>query len=762
MTVYDILSAEGMADYYCYDESPGVKMDKISADAKFKYLDHEEIVNDLLDFRSEKMSKVKLFVPQIHCSSCIWLLENLHKLDSSIAGSEVNFAKKEVLINFSEQGISLKNLVILLATVGYEPSISLASKKDKAQKDKSIYYKIGIAGFCFGNIMLMSFPEYFGIESSGFEQHQKLFLYLIFAFSLPVVLYCASDYFTSAINGIASKHINIDVPISLGIFVLFLRSTYEIFSHTGPGYFDSLSGLVFFLIIGKWYQNKLYESLTFDRDYKSYFPIAVNKIINGKEVTTQLKDLIKGDEIVIRNHELVPADAKLLSNAAHLDYSFVTGESDLILKQQDDHLYAGGRQVGETIHVVLQKSVNQSYLTSLWNQDTFSKKESKYKTIIDVVSKYFTLAILIIAAAASVVWYVIDPTQIFNVVSAILIIACPCALALTVPFTLGNAIRVLGKKGFYAKNINTLEKLSKVDHVVLDKTGTITSTEKSKISFVGKTLNKEEQELVKSLCKHSAHPLSKSICQSLDQNEVIAVAQFKEELGKGISGVVKNQKIQLGNAEFLDVVMQAAPNNKLQSRVHLKIQNEYKGYYSIDSKFRPGFNNLMTELEKRHELHVISGDDEKDFSSLKDYFKPENVLFKQSPTQKLNYIKSLQNNESVLMVGDGLNDAGALKQSDVGIAISDNVHAFSPACDGILSSEKFELLSSIISYSKSCMTTVKIGFILSFMYNVVGISLALANQISPLTSAILMPLSSVTVVLFSNVTSNILAKKHLN
>lgn len=758
LTVFDILSSEGMNEYYCYETKPGTKVKTIDVVQKYKYLDHDEIQAELLDFRSDTLSKVKLLIPQIHCSSCIWLLENLHKLNPAILSSEVNFSNKEVQVNFKEADLSLKEVVLLLSSVGYEPSINLASKSDKVKKDKSIYYKIGIAGFCFGNIMLLSFPEYLGIEGSGFDQHQDFFLYLIFALSLPVVFYCSSDYLSSAINGLANKYINIDVPISLGITVLFLRSSYEIFNHTGAGYLDSLSGLIFFLLIGKWYQSKIYDSLKFDRDYQSYFPIAVNKVVENEEVTTQLKDLKKGDVIVLRNQELIPADATLLSSHANIDYSFVTGESEAVQMEKEALLYAGGRQVGGTIEVKISKEVNQSYLTSLWNQETFQKKNSQYKNIIDVVSKYFTIAILGLSAIATGVWYFIDASEIVNVVSSILIIACPCALALTVPFTLGNAVRLLGKKGLYAKSVDTVEKLSQVNHIVFDKTGTITNPNDQKIDFVGSKLSDEELSAVKSIVKNSAHPLSVAIYQNIGKTMESSVENFKEVVGKGIVSKVGNQSILLGSAEHVE----AEENKGDSSRVYLKIGEEVKGYFQFENQLRVGAKGLFQSLKNNFDLHLLSGDSAKDSKRLSSFFTSKQLHFKQSPIQKLNYVEALQSNDNkVLMVGDGLNDAGALKQSDVGIALSDNIYSFSPACDAILSANEFQLIPKVLKYAKSSMNVVKMGFVLSFAYNVVGISLAMGNYISPLTSAILMPLSSVSVVLFSSISSNILAKKHL-
>lgn len=756
-TVYQLLAAEGLQDYYCIDESsPGKKMDQVALGEKFDYLLHEKITEHLLQFRSKEQSRVLFFVPEIHCSSCIWLLENLPKLHTGVQKVEVNFSKKEVNICFNEDEINIKELVILLATIGYEPQINLENKVKKNLQSKSLYYKIGIAGFCFGNVMLLSFPEYLGIAESGFEAYRSFFSYLILALSIPVVTYCSSSYFSSAVNGLFQKTINIDVPIVLGIIVLFGKSFSEILNEQGAGYLDSLTGLVFFLLIGKWYQSKIYGALSFDRDYKSYFPMGVTKIVAGKEQIIQTHEIQPGDQLLIRNQELIPTDSILSSDRGSVDFSFVTGESDLVNKSKGEYLYAGGKQIGRSIIVEVQKVVNQSYLTQLWNQDAFQKKQSDFSTIIDVVGKYFTIILLSIAVVGAAVWYFIDSSQVFNVVSSVLIVACPCALALTVPFVLGNSVRALGKNGFYAKGTETVEKLSKIDTVVFDKTGTITNPNAYKIKQTGLPLSTVEKQWLKSMVQNSAHPLSQAINNFLPECEIILVNYFDEILGLGISGDVAGNKLQFGSATMVG----DTAGNSPATEVFLKINNEIRCSFLFENETRKGFEKIVQHLKKRFKLHLLSGDSSKSQDTFSPFFQKDLIHFNQSPQQKLEYIKTLQKDKhKVVMVGDGLNDAGALKQSEIGIALSDNVYSFSPACDGILDAKSFTKLPKILLYANKSMGLVKWGFVLSFTYNVVGLTLAMSNMINPLISAILMPLSSVTIVLFSTVSSHILAKK---
>src|SRR5690606_7561772 len=330
----------------------------------------------------------------------------------------------------------------------------------KKQLNRSMIYKLGVAGFAFGNIMLLSFPEYFEVDEFWLNQYKPFFRYIMLGMSLPVLFYAASGYFISAYKGLKAHVLNMDVPLALGIFVLFARSGFEVIMDTGQGFFDSLSGLVFFLLLGKFFQQKTYNFLSFERDYKSYFPIGITRILNGKEESIQVYDIEQGNRLLIRNEELIPVDGILINGHARIDYSFVTGESEAVRKQSGDKLFAGGKQMGGAIEMEALKSVSQSYLTQLWSNDVFSTDKNKgFKNITDSISKYFTIVILLIAFGAGGFWLWYDPSKAMNVFTAILIIACPCALAMSAPFTLGNLLRIFGKKKFYLKNASVIEQL---------------------------------------------------------------------------------------------------------------------------------------------------------------------------------------------------------------------------------------------------------------------------------------------------------------
>lgn len=763
--VYEILQENNLCKYYDIDNNPGISP-SVRSEIKYEYLDEETTKRQLLDFSDGKISTATFSIPQMHCSSCIWLLESFYKLDPGVTHSQVNFPEKKFIFKFLEEKTSLRKIAELLDSIGYEPMINLDATERKSRElySKKLYYKIGVAGFCFGNIMLLSFPEYLGIDKAADPMFYQLFGYLNLILSLPVFLYSSSEYYISAFKGLKSKVINLDFILFLGILVLFIRSVVEIVTQSAAGYMDSMSGLVFFLLIGKVFQSKTYESMSFERTYKSYFPLSITVLKNGVQSTVPLAKLRIGDRMVIRSGEIIPADSILFKGDGNIDYSFVTGESMSTQKVMGEIIYAGGRQVGSAIEVEVLKDVSQSYLTQLWNSDTFTKtEESRLQTFSNVISKYFTIAVLILAFGAAAFWMSVSVNMALNVFTAVLIVSCPCALALAIPFTYGNVMRIFGRNKFYIKNTFVIEKLSNATSVVFDKTGTITQNKKSLITFEGRELNEFELSLVKSLSRQSTHPLSRKIFDFLERYETKEITDYFEYVGKGVAGEIEGLSVKLGSEEYVSDIESDVHYNHVNSssRVYLSINDVLLGYFNVSNSYRAGLAEVVQKLEKNYSLHLLSGDNEGERGFLQSYFKdPLQMFFKQTPENKLKYIKTLQNEgENVLMIGDGLNDAGALKQSDIGISISEDVSNFSPACDGILNSEEFSSLPNIIKFSKDSFKIIIFSFAASFLYNLLALGIAVEGLLKPIVAAILMPVSSISVVVFCVVATNYFAKR---
>jgi Cu+-exporting ATPase len=793
--VFLLLNENGLCNYYELDKKPGIKAKGRFADNRFGYLDNEDVILKLLRFRDKTQAHVQFYLPTMHCASCIWLLENLARINPAIISSKTNFQRKEIFIAYDESKISLRQVVELLAFTGYEPYITLndgEKKKDK-KVNRAHIFKIGIAGFCFSNIMMLSFPEYFSSGNHlGMEQLRHVFTYLSLALSLPVLFYCASEFFISGYKGLRQGWLNIDAPIALAILITFGRSVYEILTDSGPGYLDSMSGIVFFMLIGRWFQNRTYDAFSFDRDYRSYFPLGVTLLRDSEgkslpgsnrnftliEKNIPVSDLRKGDLILVRNEEMIPADGILKEGNASIDYSFVSGENTPVDKRKGELIYAGGRQMGTSIQMEVVTPVSQSYITQLWNNDVFHNKKNKEQSFIHPWSRYFTYALFSIAVISGIYWWINDPAKIWPAVTAILIVACPCSLLLSATFTFGNMLGIFGRKKLYLKNSSVIEALGKINTIVLDKTGTITHHHASLVSFEGDILNEQEKSWIKSVTSHSAHPLSKIIATSLTNNILeteqaapsgrstrthrFALAGYREVTGKGVEAMVNDRRVRIGSYEY---VSDGHQGNHLptpaRSGVHVSFGDQIRGRFLVSNDYRQGLGEMVEGLKKEHyEVHILSGDNDQELDNLRDIFGDDTtILFRQNPQNKLDYIKKLQEQgKKVLMLGDGLNDAGALKQADAGIAVTDSTNLFSPASDGILDGSMVHKLDGLLNLARKSKTIVTASFILSILYNIVGLSFATQALLSPMIAAILMPASSISIVIFVSLYSRIAAR----
>ncbi|MFM1793628.1 MAG: hypothetical protein RL642_13, partial [Bacteroidota bacterium] len=676
---------------------------------KWDYLDEPTIANKLISFQNKQQVHITLILPSMHCASCIWLLEHLDRINKAVIHSKVDFEKKEIALVYDPQKAKLSEIAAVLEYIGYPPAISYASKKEDDVKTyrKTTILRLGIAGFCFSNIMMLSFPDYLSVDGVDESLLSNTFNYISIILSLPVVFFSAAPFFIQAWKGLRQKMLNIDAPIAFAILITYVRSLYEIGTATGTGYLDSMSGIVFFMLLGRWFQDKTQERLSFERDYKSFFPISALVINNKQKKYTPIDEIKTDDLLLIRNQELVPADGILTKGKGYIDYSFVTGEKDPVEVNEGEVVFAGGKQTGSNIEMMVTKPIASSHLTRLWNNDVFHNQKNKSTSFIHPLSNYFSTVLFSIAIITAVYWQFNDPSVTWKAVTSILIVACPCSLLITATFTFGNLMHLFSKKGLYLKNANVIERLAKANTIVFDKTGTLTTSTKSSITYTGKPLTSKEMEALKAITQHSSHPLSKALGEWQEWKhiqELPPIMEFSEVTGNGITATVNGQHIKLGKADFVSQQWFSTAFAHLASTIHFSIDGMYKGRFTIQQTYR---DQVFTMIEKTGKLvggiHLLSGDNKGEEAFLKKSTQEKVQLnFNKNPEDKLQYIEQLQKNgKSVIMIGDGLNDAGALQQSDIGLAVSDNANYFTPACDGILDGKVVSRLDHLIALARS-------------------------------------------------------------
>ena len=752
-SVYQILKEGGLCDYYKVEGQPykPTGIDKEGNVASWNLMQKEFAL-----FESAERVMVLLHIPGMHCSSCIWLLEKLSRLEKGILGSRVDFGKKQLTITYNPEKTSFGILVALLISIGYTPSLIPEGRHDeKTRQDRTNLSRLGVAGFCAGNIMLFSFPQYLGLDASSQKNFAQMFNLLNLALSIPLVFYGAGEYVKAVLTGIRIKTISVKVPLALGMGTLWLRSVYEVVSGTGIGYFDSLAGLVFFLLLGTWLQNKTIDHLRFGEKARHFFPL-VAKIKTPEGIShKRVSELIPGDRLWIKTGEIIPADAILMSVTAAIDYAFVTGESIPSVKVAGEMVYGGGRNAGDAIEMEVVKTFEQGRFNEIWksaelagdHKTQTSEWEQKTSTI-------FLLTTLAIAALTLVYGIVFRSENIWFPVVAVLMVACPCALALAPPFAYNTAANKLAAMGLFLRKTEVVGMLGDTQNIVFDKTGTLTDPLKTTVSFP-EAISQKEKDMLLSLAACSNHPTSRAIAACYMVGNNYPIDNFTETAGRGTRGECNGHVLKLGNAAWVGI------SETEPGRVYFKVDNQIFPGIEINNAYRKDLPKTLQALKERKiSLQISSGDDSRQKTTvskdLGQWF--DSMWFEQLPGEKAALVTMLRKQGKTIMIGDGLNDAGALKAGDVGMVITENTNNFTPEADAILLADNLKRLPKMIMLAKKANRVVKETFFISLLYNAGALTLAASGGLTPLIAAIIMPSGSTLLMVYAWIRSKQIAK----
>jgi P-type Cu+ transporter len=742
-SVYAILQQHDLCEYYDR-EDVGVRMREFrSTSDQYAILDNEAVELKLLSFSSATLHRITWTIPTLHCASCVWLLEQLNRLNSGVMSSTVDMMRKSTTVDYDPRETSLREIAETLASIGYSPLIQLEGEVIGGSGTRALYARLGLAAFATVNTMLLAIAQYLAGPQRIDPSLLATFRILTLVLSVPVLVYSASPWLTAAYKSLKKRHVSLDIPVAAGILALFVRSVIDIANGTGEGYLDSFTALVFLLLIGRLFQQKAFDALSFDRSYRSFFPLSVRALRDDVTVVIPVDQVALDDVLVIRNGEVIPCDCRVASEVGYIDYSFVTGESRPVEVLKDQRIHAGGRVVGRAVTLVAEKEVEHSELAKMWDRSWKRASRTTFLNISDRFGLWFTVTAFVLAFGGAIMWWP-DTSMAVNVFSAVLIIACPCALTLSAPITLGTAMGKLGRLGIFLKNVGTLLELERISSVLLDKTGTLTKSE-NRIEYTGRELTSAELCAVRSVAAHSAHPISRAIAQGKTGHNVVDPLEF---VGAGISGRCENIQVRLGSARFMTERIELSTDLIDAKATYLALNDEYIGRFNIKPTLRIGVPHMIRELlASGLNVHVISGDSDSDKRLLQPFLGADNLVFNCRPEDKIEQVEREQNRgERVLMVGDGLNDAGAMGAADVAIAVTDDTATLVPACDVIIRSQALSTLPVLLQYAKSAKRVIVLCFVLSIIFNAVGLTLAIVGSLTPLAAAIFMPVSSLTVI----------------
>ncbi len=743
-SVFDLLQTHALTQFYTCAPGAGVSQKALASRARdrFAALDDPAVAQRFIDTHDGTFAHATFSVPSMHCASCLWLLEQLWRFDEGIGRSEADLLRRTVRVTFRPERTTLRAVAERLASLGYEPVIDAERAAGRMPvRRRELYLKLGLAGFAFGNMMLFSIPRYANGAPLD-PAFQRLFDSLNVLLATPVLLYSASDFFRSAWQSLRARAITLDVPVALGLAVLFTRSVVDIATGVGEGYLDSFAGLVFFLLIGRLFQQVTFDRIAFDRTVRSFLPLSVR--VAGPDGLTprRLEDVEPGQVLLVRPGEVVPADATLIdARGGRIDYAFVTGEAEAVTIAAGALVSAGGRVAGHAVHVRVVRPVSQSRLADLWQHPAFDQHPPHWlSTIAARFGHWFTVGAIALAALGFAAWWP-DAHMAANVATAVLIIACPCALTLAAPITLGTALGRLGMAGCYLREGAVALDMSRIDTIAFDKTGTLTAA-RGDAGVECHGLSDEDWARVRRLAAESVHPVSRALAGRAPLRG--RVSDVRVVTGEGITGVVDSRAVAIGTPAFVASEAQVAVEG-VDGRTYAAVDGRV-GSVRLATPVRPGVLDAVASLAAGHAVWLLSGDGPADQHTWQPAFG-ERLRFRLSPDDKLTAVRERQRDGGrVLMVGDGLNDAGALAAADVGMAVSDDTACLVPACDAVIRGDQVACLPEFLRYARRARQVIVLCFAVSVLYNVLGIGFALSGHLTPLVTAILMPVSSLTVV----------------
>lgn len=783
-TAYQLIHELGMEDFYALNEAPGAP---VRDGGDWSWMDEPVLQERLIRFRKGNRAVVQFRLPSIHCSSCVWLLERMPEYVDGVIDARVHYGRRELELHFDPEAVRLSAVATQLQRLGYAPAINRADLDGESEGQlrsrarDPLLKRLGVAGFCAGNIMLLSFPDYFHWDPVTAGPMYGLVNVLKVVLALPVLFYSGSIYWRAAWLSLKTRVPSVDIPIALGMLALAVRSFYDIVSASGEGYLDSLAGLVFLLLVGRWFQDRVHGFLSFRRDYRSFFPASVLKEEGETRRAVLPDDLEPGDVILVRPGEVVPADADLLEEA-RVDYHFLTGESEPIPMASGERCYGGGRILGSPARLKVAKRLGTSYLASLWERDALREEAQtgsagqetsgpsgrasaqpsarpKLRQVTDRLSRWFTPLVVVLALASAALWWSAGPAKALEVLTAVLIVACPCGLALAAPFALGHALRYFDRAGLHLRDTAAIERLAALNALVFDKTGTLTAPGAGELRCtpVGGELSADERRAVAAVAAGSAHPVSRRLAEAWGGDLVPLARALRETPGAGIEGSVSQAEdpasawtVRIGSAAYCGVA-----EADTQPGTALCINGRLRAWVHVQPTMRPGSAEALQALGEapraggrpRYRMELLSGDQDQDRQRLEGLFPATAELhFGVSPHDKLARIEALRaEGHTVGMFGDGLNDAGALAASDAGLAVADDLSGYFPASDGVLEASALGRLPQLLQYARAMRGAVWVAIGVSFAYNLVGLSFAVSGRLTPLVAAILMPISSLTV-----------------
>jgi P-type Cu2+ transporter len=773
--VFALISEWGCDQYYRLVEQQGGALEPAKVTGRaFTDFDDPQVQGLATEGMPGGRCKTRFYLEGVHCAACVWLVEKLPTAVAGVAEVRLNLSNSVAEVTWDPARTRLSAVGRALDRLGYTPHVHRESGVQDARRseDRASLVKLGVAAACAMNLMFLHGALYAG-ESSGMANlYENFFRWLSLGVSLPVVLFSARPFFQTAWAGLRNRMVHIDLPVALALSVTFVYSSWNVARGSGPIYFDSLAMLIAALLGARQVQRGAQRAALERADSLrgvAFVEFARRIGADGGEslaAEVPVAALAPGDLVEVRSGELVPVDGVVLSGRSSLDNAVLTGESVPVPVREGEGVSAGATNLGARLVVRVEAAGEKTRVGALLAivQEALSQRPALVQ-VTDRLARRFVQVLLVLAAVTGAVWLPHGAVAAAERVVALLVVACPCALGLSVPLAVSVGLMRAARAGIFVKNPDALERLRRVDTVLLDKTGTLTEGKAAVSRWVGED---GSLELACALEEESSHAVARAFRLSYGRpvRVVRSVSEVREVPGLGITGRLDGRRVGVGNLSLVESLgAEVAPELSAHaaglaadglSPVYVAVDGRVTGVGGVGDPVRPEAARTVEALRKAGiKVRILSGDHPAVVSRVAEQLglAPSDAAGGLSPEAKRNAVADLKaeggRRGSVVMVGDGVNDSAALALADVGVAVHGGTGASIVAADVVFTREGVAPLLELLLGARRIRGVVVRNLGFSLAYNVAGSALALFGLVGPLFAALLMPVSSLTVVLSS-------------
>jgi Cu2+-exporting ATPase len=765
-TVYAVIHGSGLDRFYrLRDSAEAEQTPALTTDRRYDEFDDPVFRGLYYETPPDGIQAVELYLEGVHCAACVWLVEKLPEVVPGVIESRLDMRRSLLRVRWDENQVKLSQVARMLDSLGYppHPAKDAQARELRKQEDRKFLIRIGVAAACAGNVMTLSFALYGGAFTGIEAEYSNLFRLTSMVFGLVSLIWPGSLFFRGAWAALRTRTAHLDLPIALGLAAGGITGTVNAVLGRGEIYFDSLTMLVFLLLVGRWIQRRQQRSANDAVELLfSITPSSARRVEEDAVREVPVEALQPGDVVEIRAGDSVPTDGVVLDGVSSVDQSLLTGESVPGPVSSGDPVHAGTVNIRARLHVRVDAIGSNTRVGRLMQLvEDCSHRRAPIVQMADRLAGWFVMAVLGLAVMTLGLWLWLDPAQAVDNSVALLIVCCPCALGLSTPLAVAVALGRAAKRRILVKGGETLELLAQPSTVVLDKTGTITAGRAAVVQFFG---DDRVKPLIAAIEHHSSHPIALAMIEAFEDehaslHSTLTALDVQQTPGGGLVGRIDGKQVAVGSPAY--VRSQSANINPTQleairhvvragnTPVVASVDQQASAVIGIGDPIRDDAPRAIGDLRKLgYQVHILSGDHPDVVSKVaKRLGVPEaQARGAASPEQKVAYLENLMKNADTVMVGDGVNDAAALAAATVGIAVHGGAEASLASADVYLSRPGLTPIVELIRAARRTVRTIRLSLLASLCYNVVAAALAMAGIIGPLTAAVLMPISSFTVV----------------